>query len=174
MTSDAVGRTGWLVLVHCARTALAAVASVLAARSFRLPETYWAAITTLVITQSSLGAALTVSSQRFVGTALGAIVGAVVASHFGPPVLVFGTSLFILGLVCAVTRSDRSAYRFGGITLAIVLLVPRTGPAWQIALHRFAEVSIGIGVALILAVVWPERETTQSEKGESLPAEVRR
>jgi uncharacterized membrane protein YgaE (UPF0421/DUF939 family) len=48
--------------------------------------------------------------------------------------------------------------RFGAITTAIVLLVPRTGPAWQIALHRFAEVSIGIGVALMLALVWPERE----------------
>jgi hypothetical protein len=41
-----------------------------------------------------------------------------------------------------------------------VLLVPRTGPAWQIALHRFAEVSIGIGVALIFAWVWPEKEVT--------------
>jgi len=36
--------------------------------------------------------------------------------------------------------------------------VPRTGPAWQIALHRFIEVSVGIGVALILSVLWPERE----------------
>jgi uncharacterized membrane protein YgaE (UPF0421/DUF939 family) len=50
------------------------------------------------------------------------------------------------------------------VTLAVVLLVPRTGPAWQIAFHRFAEVSIGIGVALILAIVWPEREATPSEK----------
>jgi len=39
-----------------------------------------------------------------------------------------------------------------------VLLVPRTGPAWQIAFHRFVEVSIGIGVALMFSVVWPERE----------------
>jgi uncharacterized membrane protein YgaE (UPF0421/DUF939 family) len=57
-----------------------------------------------------------------------------------------------------MARSERSAYRFGGVTLAIVLLVPRTAPAWQIAFHRFAEVSIGIGVALILTVVWPETE----------------
>jgi uncharacterized membrane protein YccC len=151
---------GWLVVVHSARTAVAAVASVLVARLFRLPEAYWAAVTTMVITQSSLGAALTVSWQRFVGTVLGGIVGAMVAGHFGPHMLVFGTSVFILGLLCAVAHSDRSAYRFAGVTLAIVLLVPRTGPAWQIAFHRFAEVSIGIGVALTLAVVWPEREPT--------------
>jgi uncharacterized membrane protein YgaE (UPF0421/DUF939 family) len=111
-----------------------------------------------VITQSSLGAALAVSWQRFVGTALGAAVGAIVASYLGPHVLVFGASVFLLGLLCAVARADRSAYRFGGIALAIVLLIPRTGPAWQIAFHRFAEVSIGIAVALIMTLVWPERE----------------
>jgi len=44
--------------------------------------------------------------------------------------------------------------------LAIVLLIPRAGPAWGIAFHRFAEVSIGIGVALILTLIWPEREDT--------------
>jgi len=131
---------------------------------FRLPEAYWSAITTLVITQSSLGTALTVSWQRFVGTTLGAVVGAIAASHFGPQVLVFGICVFILGLLCAVAHSDRSAYRFGGVTLAIVMLVPRTGPAWQIASHRFAEVSIGIGVAVILAWLWPETEVKPSVK----------
>jgi uncharacterized membrane protein YgaE (UPF0421/DUF939 family) len=143
---------------------VAAVASVLIARLFRLPEAYWAPITTLVITQSSLGAALAVSRQRVIGTALGAVVGAMVASRFGSQVLVFGTGVFVLGLLCAVARSDRSAYRFGGVTLAIVLLVPRTGPAWQIAFHRCAEVFIGIGVALMLAVTWPESQSTPSGK----------
>ena len=164
MASDRVRWTGWPVLVHSLRTAVAAVASVLVARLFRLPETYWAAITTLVITQSSLGAALAVSWQRFVGTALGAAVGAMVASYFGPHVLVFGASVFLLGLLCALARADRSAYRFGGIALAIVLLIPRTSPAWQIAFRRFAEVSIGIAVALIMTVVWPEREITPPGK----------
>ena len=154
---------GWPVLVHSARTAVAAVASLLAAQLFGLSEAYWAPITTLVITQSSLGAALTVSWQRFVGTVLGAVVGAIVASHFGPHVLVFGTSVFILGLLRAVAHLDLTAYRFAGVTLAIVLLVSRTGPAWQIAFNRSAEVSIGIGVALTLAMVWPERITGRFE-----------
>jgi uncharacterized membrane protein YccC len=152
------------VVAHSARTAAAGVVSLLVARLFKLPEAYWAPITTLVITQSSLGAALTVSRQRFVGTALGAVVGAIVASHFGPSVLVFGAGVFILGLLSAVARSDRSAHRFSGITLAIVLLVPRTGPPTQIAFHRCAEVFIGIGVALMLAVVWPETEAPPSGK----------
>jgi uncharacterized membrane protein YgaE (UPF0421/DUF939 family) len=158
MASKVFGRTGWPVVVHSARTAVAVVASLLAARLVRLPEVYWAPITTVVITQSSLGSALKVSGQRFVGTALGSIVGAIVASYFGPRVLVFGATVFILGLICAALHVDRSAYRFGGIALAIVLLLPRAEPAWRIAFHRFAEVSIGIGVALIFAVVWPEKD----------------
>jgi len=160
MAKGIAGRAWWPVLTHSVRTAVTAVASLLVARLFRLPESYWAPITTLVITQSSLGAALAVSSQRFVGTLLGAVVGGVVASFLPPYVLVFGICVFILGLLCAVTRSGNSAYRFGGMTVAIVLLIPRQQPPWLIAFHRFAEVSIGIGVALIFAWVWPEREAT--------------
>ena len=148
----------WDVLVHSVRTAVAAMASFLAARLFRLPESYWAPITTIVITQSSLGAALSVSWQRFVGTALGALVGAVVASYFGSNVLIFGLCILFLGLISSFVRADRSGYRFGGIALAIVLLVPRPNSPWQVAFHRFAEVSIGIAVALVAAVVWPESE----------------
>ena len=158
MASKALAWKGWPVVAHSVRTAVAAVASLLTARLFRLPASYWAPITTLVIVQSSLGAALKVSAQRFVGTTLGAVVGAIVATYFGPRVLVFGIGIFVLGILCAVVRTDRPAYRFAGLTLAIVLLIPRTEPAWRYAFYRFAEVSIGIAVALILALVWPETE----------------
>src|SRR2546428_11268675 len=77
--------TAWPVLVHSVRTAIACVASLLVARLFRLPEAYWAPITTMVITQSSLGAAFAVSWQRFVGTFLGAAVGAGVGGFFRAP-----------------------------------------------------------------------------------------
>ena len=38
-------------------------------------------------------------------------------------------------------------------TLAIVLLVRRVEPGWQVAFHLFAEVSTGIAVALVMTVV---------------------
>jgi hypothetical protein len=67
-------------------------------------------------------------------------------------------SVFLLGPLRVLLRSDLNGYRFGVATLAIILLVPRVGPAWLVALHRFIEVSIGIAVALVLAVAWPEKE----------------
>ena len=133
MASDKVNWTGWPVLVHSVRTAVAAVVSLLVAQLFGLPATYWAPITTLVITQSSLGAAFAVSSQRFIGTVLGALVGGAVAGYFGPHVLVFGICVFFLGLLCAIARSGPAAYRFGGVTLAVVVLIPRSDPAWLVA-----------------------------------------
>jgi uncharacterized membrane protein YccC len=78
--------------------------------------------------------------------------------------LILAASIFILGLLSAALHADRSAYRFGGITLAIVLLIPKVGSAWRIAFHRFAEVSIGIAVALVLTALWPEREDTPAVK----------
>ncbi|MGA3028179.1 MAG: hypothetical protein ABSF98_25810 [Bryobacteraceae bacterium] len=53
---------------------------------------------------------------------------------------------------------SQQAYRFAGITLAIVLLIGRPGAAWLIAAHRFIEVSIGIAVGLAFAAVWPADE----------------
>ena len=146
-------------LEHAARTTAAATASLVIARAFQLPEAYWAAISTLVVTQSTLGAALTVSGQRFFGTALGVTAGALLAPRVHPNLLAFAAGVFGLGLVCGVLRLDRAAYRFAGITLAIVVLIARGNSAWTVAGHRFFEVSLGIATGLATTALWPERET---------------
>jgi uncharacterized membrane protein YgaE (UPF0421/DUF939 family) len=143
---------------HSARTAIAATVSLLVARGFRLPDAYWAPITTLVITQSTLGASWTVSRQRLAGTALGATAGALLVAYLGSGAVVFGASILGIGVICAIPGFDRSAYRFAGITLAIVMLVARTEPAWIVGIHRFIEVSVGIAVGLGVAALWPERQ----------------
>jgi uncharacterized membrane protein YccC len=144
-------------LEHAARTTVAATVSLAIARALRLPEPQWAAISTLVVTQSTLGAALTISGERFAGTALGATVGALLGTYLGSSMLAFAIGTFGLGLVCAALRLDRAAYRFAGITLAIVLLVSRDNSAWVIAAHRFLEVSLGIATGLAMTALWPER-----------------
>lgn len=128
---------------------------------FRLPEVYWSTITTIVIMQSTLGAAVKVSFQRFAGTALGAAVGGLLGFYYERSAAVFGVTLFALGLLCALVRLDRSAYRFAGITLAIILLVPSNQPAWLVASHRFFEVLVGIVVGLAMTAAWPQKEAEE-------------
>lgn len=143
-------------LAHPAKTAIAAVLALLAARFLRSPEAFWAPISAMIVMQSNLGAALTVSWRRLVGTALGCAVGALLLSCFGASLIVYGAGVFGIGLLCAALRLERSAYRFAGITLTVVMFVGHTQAAWIIATHRFEEVSVGIVVGLIVTVVWPD------------------
>jgi uncharacterized membrane protein YgaE (UPF0421/DUF939 family) len=134
------------------RTALASVLSYLLAKGLRLPEFYWAPISTIVILLSTVDP-LTLAWQRFVGTAVGAALGALIATHFTPNWMVYGAGIFVCGMVSAALRLS-TAYRFAAITLTIVLLVAHGRPPWTVALHRFIEVSLGIAVALLVTRVW--------------------
>jgi uncharacterized membrane protein YccC len=70
-------------ITHSIRTAVAATVSVIIARLVHTPEVYWAAIATLVVMQSTLGATLTLSIERIIATAVGASVGALEAIFLG-------------------------------------------------------------------------------------------
>jgi uncharacterized membrane protein YccC len=121
-----------------------------------LSESYWAAILTLVVMQSTLGETLPVSAQRLAGTTLGAAVGALAGTYYPGNALVFGACILLIGIGFVPFRLERNAYRYAGITLAIIMLVP--GHSGRIiALHRFFEVSVGIAVGLAFSALWPER-----------------
>ncbi len=153
----ALGSVDRYVVEDSTRTALAAVSSFLIARLLHMPEAYWAAISTIIVIQSTLGAALTVSWRRFGGTVLGATAGALLSTYFRSNLAIFGVGVFLLGLVCAILRLG-TAYRFAGVTLAIIMLIVRDRPAWIVAEHRFIEVSVGIAVGLVITAIWPLQE----------------
>ena len=77
--------------------------------------------------------------------------------YFGPKLLVFAAGVFLIGLICAGLHLENSS-RLANITLAIVMLVVHTESPAVLALHRFLEVAIGIGVALAVTAVWEEAE----------------
>ena len=145
-------------ITHAIRAAVAATASVMIARLVQMPEAYWAAIATLVVMQSTLGATLTLSLERIVATAVGASVVALEANYFRANLVAFAVAIILVGLLSTVFRLEKTAYRYASITLAIVVLIPRSAAPWTIALHRFIEVSVGIIVALAVVAVWPEHQ----------------
>jgi len=145
------GLTGNSFIVS-ARTAVATLISLFLARMLKMPEFYWAPISAIVILLSTINP-LSLAWQRFVGTALGAYLGAVVAA-FSHHWIVYGIGIFVCGILSFILRLG-SAYRFAAIAFSIVLLVPHDRSPWVVATHRFIEVSLGIGVALLVTLVWP-------------------
>lgn len=143
-------------LLDAVRTTVAAVLAMLLAQLLKLPEFYWAPISAIVIIQSTVDPK-TLAWQRFAGTALGAAMGALIGTVF--PVSptntwVYVGAIFLAGVLCVLLRF-RGAYRFAAITLSIILLIAHTRVAWIVAWHRFVEVSLGIAVALAIALLWP-------------------
>jgi uncharacterized membrane protein YccC len=141
-------------IAHVVLSALAAVASYMIARLFRLPEAYWAPMSALIVMQLTLTAAFPIALQYVLGTAMGAAVGAVTDTYFHTNVRALGAAILLVGLLWVALRIERSAFRYANITLVIVMLVPRSTSGRLVALHRFFEVSIGIAVGLVLFALW--------------------
>jgi uncharacterized membrane protein YccC len=143
-------------LSHAFRTAVAATISILLGGLAGLPEAYWAAIATVVVLQSPLGATVPLAIQRIVASALGASIGAIESTFCGANLLVFALAMFLLGLISFLLRLEKVGYSYACITLTIIVLIPRADMPWIAAAHRFAEVSLGILVALAVVAVWRE------------------
>jgi uncharacterized membrane protein YgaE (UPF0421/DUF939 family) len=74
-------------------------------------------------------------------------------------------------LLSIAFRLEKTAYRYASITLTIIVLIPRSAPAWTIALHTFLEVSVGMIVALAVVALWPEHQPSAVKSaGEKLAA----
>ena len=143
-------------LSHAFRTAVAATLSIILGRLVGLPEAYWAAIATVVVMQSPLGDTVPLAIERIVASALGASIGAIESTYFGPNLFVFALAMLVLGLISFVLRLEKVGYSYACITLVIIVMIPRAETPWIAAAHRFAEVSLGILVALAVVGVWRE------------------
>jgi uncharacterized membrane protein YgaE (UPF0421/DUF939 family) len=153
LTSETVDR-----LKHAAKTGLAAIVSLYLARFLRLPESYWAAISAIIVMYSDVGKTAKASFQRLVGTAIGVSIGGAFAAVFGQRIWAFGVAVTLTVLVCSLLGFAEAA-RLAGVAVAIVMLVSHPGAPWVAALHRFLEVSFGIVVAIaISALVWPSKK----------------
>jgi uncharacterized membrane protein YgaE (UPF0421/DUF939 family) len=107
-------------VLHSARTTIAVLLSILLA-SFvlKLPGFYWAPVSAVVILLSATDP-MKLAWQRFAGTALGAVFGALIATYLGQSWIVYGFGIFIAGIVSALLHVS-TAYRFAAITLTIVM-----------------------------------------------------
>jgi uncharacterized membrane protein YgaE (UPF0421/DUF939 family) len=95
-------------------------------------------------------------AARIVASVLGASIGAIESTYFGANLIEFALAMLLLGLISFVLRLEKVGYSYACITLASIILIPRAVTPWIAATHRFAEVPLGILVALAIVAVWRE------------------
>ena len=143
------------LLIHAAKTALAAALCWWLALRFGLHDGYWSAISSIIVLQSNFGATITASRDRILGTLIGAIVGFAFSFFWTLPwnfILAVFAAIVICGLL-----GFRSSSRLAGVTIAIVMLV-QSGSHKALAFDRVLQVMLGILVALAVAtLVFPDR-----------------
>jgi uncharacterized membrane protein YccC len=152
------------LLIHAAKTALAASLCWWLALRFGLHDGYWGAISAIIVLQSNFGATITASRDRVLGTFIGALFG-FSFSLFG--VLPWNYILAVLSAIvlCGLLEL-RSSSRLAGVTITIVMLVQKTGSHWTVALDRVGEVFLGIVIALAVStLVFPDRARLRLRDG---------
>jgi uncharacterized membrane protein YccC len=137
---------------HPLLTAIAVVVCLMLASLLHMKESYWAAISTVVVMQSEVGPTVSASRDRFIGTGVGALMGWLTASMWEGNVLVFGLAVAISLMLCGLLGL-KNAGRLVGATICLVALVPAAGPKWRIALDRSMAVSFGVVIAVMVALL---------------------
>lgn len=141
--------------VHAVKIGVAGVVSILAARLLKLPQGYWAAFSAFVVMGTDVGTTFAASRDRLIGTAIGAILGAVFVALLGDHLLWFGAAVAATVLICESLGLGQS-YRLACVTVAIVMLINTAGSPWKSAAYRFVEVALGIVVALLISALPPK------------------
>ena len=125
-------------LPQAIKVGIAGVAALYAAEFLRLPQSYWAAISAFVVMGSDVTTTVVASRDRLIGTALGAVGGALFVVLWGSHLWSFGLAAVLLVLLCATLGLEQS-YRLACVTMAIVMLIHTGGSPWSIALYRFLK-----------------------------------
>jgi hypothetical protein len=152
------------LLIHAAKTALAAALCWWLALRFGLHDGYWGAISAIIVLQSNFGATISASRDRILGTIIGALLG-FSFSLFGVLPWNYILAVLVAVLLCGLLGL-RSSSRLACVTITIIMLVQKPGTRWTLALDRVSEVFLGIVVAIAIStLVFPDRARLRLRDG---------
>jgi uncharacterized membrane protein YccC len=159
---------------HAVRLGLTMAIATAIYRIFDLPRGYWVPLTVLFVLRPDFGATFTRGLQRYVGTALGAVLATVITAAFSPGEY----TLAALVTVCALGIFAFLFANYGlftlSITACIIFLVAFTGtPEYGTAVDRLIDTTIGATLTLAIYALWPtwERATLPDTMSDLLQAE---
>jgi hypothetical protein len=162
--------TGWLwsrkvELGQCVRVTLSATGALAIAQALGLKLPLWAVLTSIIVTQMSVGRSLKATRDYMIGTLGGAVYGAAVAiliphSSEGALLAVLVLAVAPLAFASAINPSLNAAT----VTAIIVLLLPvmNHGNILDSAIDRVLEVTVGAFTGLLVSfLVLPSRAHSQ-------------
>jgi uncharacterized membrane protein YgaE (UPF0421/DUF939 family) len=101
-------------------TGIAGSIALYLARLLQLPQGYWATMSAFVVLQSDAPSTLSVSWDRLIGTAIGAVTGAFFIRFGGTSPVWVGLAAVATILLCEVLGTETS-YRIACVTVVIVM-----------------------------------------------------
>lgn len=142
-------------LLLALRAALASCAAVAIAQSLNLTYPLYAVVAAVIVTDVSSEKTQQSGIQRLLGTALGAGIGPLLALGFGHSLVVVGVAIAALIFFCYVVGYTEAA-KLAGYVAGLIVLDHSDAP-WAYARDRFVETSLGIVLAIVMALLIPER-----------------
>jgi uncharacterized membrane protein YgaE (UPF0421/DUF939 family) len=122
-----------------------------ASRVPSLTETYWAPIAAIVVLYPETEATRKASTDRFLGTVIGSLIGWGSATYWNQNVFLYGVAIMLAVGLCFLLRLE-NASRLCAVAVTVITVIPRSEPAYLVAFHRFIEVSYGVACALAYTV----------------------
>ncbi|MGH1394123.1 MAG: FUSC family protein [Trichormus sp.] len=142
------------------KMAIAATISFVIAERLQSHYPFYAVIAAIIVMSSTHGSTFKLGIARLIGTAIGAITGAVFVTTLGSNFWSLGICVF-LTIFLASHDKFQEATKLAGYVSAIVILSYGQLP-WLYAWHRFLETLLGIGVALLVNnLIFPARATKE-------------
>lgn len=143
-------------LVHGTRMTVAGLAAYLLVHLLGLSEGLWAAITAIIVTQSSIGGSLKVAFEQLAGSLSGAVYATLIVLAIRPDDQLSSVLALVAALApLSMLAAGSPGFRVAPITGAIILLGgagPGVGPV-GFAAHRVLEVSLGSGVGVTVSLL---------------------
>src|ERR1700677_2949 len=113
------------LLIHAAKTALAATLCWWLAKLFGWRDAYWGSISAIIVLQSNVGSTITASRDRVLGTLIGAAFGFSFSLFGALPWNYIGAVLAAV-ILCGLLGLRNSSLPAGG-TITFVMLVQKKG-----------------------------------------------